>query len=67
MPEEQSKLEKTANEKPKSEEPHISPSVPWYEEHNQEAARKLGVKWGGNGYYDSDGCQVLDKYGQPLG
>ena len=50
-----------------SEEPRIDPDVPWYEEHNQDAARKLGVRWNGSGYVDSDGCQILDKYGQPLG
>jgi hypothetical protein len=68
MPEEPSKLEKAA-ETPKEEKPRIDPSVPWYEEHNQEAASKLGVRYSRRvrGYVDSDGCQVLDKFGQPLG
>ena len=60
MPENKSKLEKEA------EKPRIDPDVPWHEEHNLDAARKLGVRYVGYGYVDSDGCQILDKYGQPL-
>jgi len=66
MPEDKSKLEREA-EKQKSEEPRIDPDVPWYEEHNLEAARKLKLRWNGRGYVDKEGCRVLDRYGQPLG
>lgn len=68
MPEDKSKLEKKAEE-PKNEAPRIDPDVPWYEEHNLGAAKKLGVRYSRarKCYVDSDGCPVLDSFGQPLG
>lgn len=47
----------------------IDPDVPWNEEHNLEAAEKLRVKYDKKAkvYKDSDGCPVLDRYGQELG
>lgn len=49
--------------------PTIDPDVPWYEEHNLDAARKLGVTYNRRrGYYvDEDGCPTRDRFGQPLG
>jgi hypothetical protein len=60
-------LERKCDDKPKEREPRIDPDVPWHEEHNLNVARKLRVRWNGRGYVDVDGCQVLDRYGQPLG
>ncbi len=55
-------------EEPKPE-PRIDPSTSPYTPHNQDAARELGVRYSPKrkGYVDSDGCQVLDRFGQPLG
>ena len=66
MTEKRYSLEKKVGSK-EAGEPRIDPDVPWYEEHNLEAARKLKLKWNGRGYVDKDGCRVLDRYGQPLG
>lgn len=46
----------------------IDPSVPWHEEHNLDAARKLGWRYSPvrRGYVDSDGESVADRFGQPL-
>lgn len=61
---EKNKLEKIVEQKPR-----IDPDVSWNEEHNLEVAKKLGVRYDikRKVYQDSDGCPVLDKYGQPLG
>ena len=57
------------NKKDKQDrEIRIDPDVPWSEEHNLEAARRLRVSYDAKSraYRDSDGYVVLDRFGQPL-
>lgn len=62
-------IDKKVKDAGNKQEPRIDSDVPWYEEHNRDAARKLRVKYDKNGrvYRDSDGCPTLDEFGQPLG
>jgi hypothetical protein len=49
--------------------PRIDPDVSPYEEHNREAARRLGLRYSRRRgcYVDEDGCPTRDRFGQPLG
>ena len=46
--------------------PRIDPDVPWHEEHNRDAARKLRWRYSPRRrvYVDSDGEKVADRFGQ---
>lgn len=48
--------------------PRIDPSVPWYEEHNREAAQRREWRYDRRRglYVDKDGEIVADRLGQPL-
>jgi hypothetical protein len=60
--------EKKTKKNPPVRLPDFDPDVPWYEEHNRDAARARGLSYDRRSrvYRDEDGCPTLDKFGQPL-